>query len=89
MSKLAVSAAYLCTFSYNSLDAIVAYLINVGNIPLYQIICFRNVRIFELLSPTRQLTTSQLYVSDMYYIYDIRVNPISSLDHLLFGNGFG
>jgi len=43
MSKLAVSAAYLCTFSYNSLDAIVAYLINIGHIPIYQIICFRNV----------------------------------------------
>jgi hypothetical protein len=45
MSKLAASAAYLCTFSYNSLDAIVAYLISFGHIPLYQIICFRNVSV--------------------------------------------
>jgi len=85
MSKLAVSAAYLCAFSYNCLDATVAYLINVGHIPLFEIICFRNV---STLTITRQHTLCWIFLVDRFHGIPTIPSPSRRSRHLL-GATFG
>jgi hypothetical protein len=43
LCQVAVGVAVLATFSFNCLDAKVAYLVNIYPMPVYQIICFRDV----------------------------------------------